>query len=260
MNKRLFAALTTVILGAGLISGIATYVAAAKNDSGITLATADGTFTTPDGKTLPHYTLKMNTYPNSQFGGHHGAGGGAHPDWVSYGVAGPNGEPLGDAKTGTNFQVPPHSAITITIWQYDSGEALNNDYFSHVRGTVGNTAKFVMSYDTKSHTNVTPEVVIKGIPADAVGHTFTIHGMANLNDPFFVNVPLHMAADEEVGAAEEEGGYTQHPTMTTFTIITGGEGEYIWNCEFPCGDGTVARFGNAMSSMSYMSGHFLVKA
>ena len=84
--------------------------------------------------------------------------------------------------------------------------------------------------------------------------------MANLNDPFFVNVPLHMANDDEVTKAEEAGGYTPHPTMTTFTIITGGEGEYIWNCEFPCGDGTVARFGNAMSSMSYMSGHFVVKA
>ncbi len=260
MNKRLFAALATVILGAGLISGIATYVAAAKNDSGITLATADGTFTTPDGKTLPHYTLKMNTYPDSKFGGQHGAGGGAHPEWISYGLAGPNGEILSDAKTGTNFQVPPHSAITITIWQYDSGGTLNNDFFSHVRGTVGNTAKFVLSYDTKTHANVTPEVEINGIPTDEVGHTFTIHGMANLNDPFFVNVPLHVANDDEVTKAGDAGGYTQHPTKTTFTIITGGEGEYVWNCEFPCGDGTIARFGSAMSTMSYMSGHFVVKA
>jgi len=75
-----------------------------------------------------------------------------------------------------------------------------------------------------------------------------------------VSVPLMMSVDEEVAAAEVAGGYTQHPTKTTFTFITGDEGEYVWNCEFPCGDGTIARFGNAMSAMSYMSGHFIVKA
>ena len=153
MNKRILAALGTVILGAGVIAGIGTYVAAAKNDSGSIMATSAGSFTAPDGKTYPHYTLTMNTYPNSTFGGHHGEDGGAHPDWVSYGAAGPYGEPLRDAKTGTNFVVPAHSAVTITIWQYDSGETLNNDFFAKVRGTVGGTATLVERYDT-SHTQM----------------------------------------------------------------------------------------------------------
>ena len=259
MNKRILAALGTVILGAGVIARIGTYVAAAKNDSGSIMATSAGSFTAPDGKTYPHYTLTMNTYPNSTFGGHHGEDGGAHPDWVSYGAAGPYGEPLRDAKTGTNFVVPAHSAVTITIWQYDSGETLNNDFFAKVRGTVGGTATLVERYDTKSHTNATEAKTITQIPHDAVGHTFTIHGVSSDQDSLFVNVPLLLANDDEVTAAEEEGGFTQFPSMTTFTFITGDEGEYIWNCEFPCGDGTVARFGNAMSAMSYMSGHFTVK-
>lgn len=259
MTKRFLTAAVTLILGAGLIVGITTYVAAAKNDSGYTRATAAGTYTAPDGTTYPHYTLTMNTYPNSLFGGHHGKGGGSHPDWVSYGLAGPHGEVLENATTGTNFIVPPHSAITITVWQYDSGETLNNDFFAHVRGTVDGTAKFVQRYDTKLKTNATPEEVITSIPADAVGHTWTLHGIANKQDQIFVNVPLMLADDDEVTAAEEAGGYTQFPTMTTFTFITGDEGDYIWNCEFPCGDGTIARFGNAMSAMSYMSGHFKVK-
>ena len=92
-----------------------------------------------------------------------------------------------------------------------------------------------------------------------VGHTFTIHGMSDDQNQVFLNVPLMLADDNEVTAAEEEGGYTRYPTMTTFTFITGDAGEYIWNCEFPCGDGTIARFGNAMSAMSYMSGHFIVE-
>lgn len=257
--KRILAAFGTVILGASLIAGIGTYVAAAKNDSGFTNATPAGTFTTPDGKSLPRYSLNMNVYPNSTFGGHHGEGGGAHPDWVSYGLAGPHGEPLTDAKTGTNFVVPAHSAVTITIWQYDSGETITNDFFAKVRGTVGNTATFVERYDTVTHTNATPAREITQIPHETVGHTFTIHGLADAKNQVFVNVPLHMSKDEEVGAAEEAGGFTRFPTMTTFTIITGDEGEYIWNCEFPCGDGTVARFGSAMSTMSYMSGHWIVK-
>lgn len=257
--KRIIAALGTVILGAGVIAGIGTYVAAAKNDSGLTYATSDGSFTAPDGKVYPHYTLHMATYPNSSFGGHHGANGGAHPDWVSYGITDEFGTPLTDAKTGTNFVVPPHSAITISIWQYDSGETLNNDFFAKVRGTVGGTATLVERYDTIAHTNATEAKEITQIPHDAVGHTFTIHGLADQKDQVFVSVPLLMSNDEEVGAAEEEGKFTQFPTMTTFTIITGDEGEYVWNCEFPCGDGTVARFGNAMSAMSYMSGHWIVK-
>jgi hypothetical protein len=150
--------------------------------------------------------------------------------------------------------------VTITIYQYDSGESITNDFFAHVRGTVDGTAKFVKSYDTKAKANVSPETLITNIPADMVGHTFTLHGMSDGKSQLFVSVPLMMSVDEEVGAAEEAGGYTQHPTKTTFTFITGDEGEYIWNCEFPCGDGTIARFGNAMSAMSYMSGHFIVKA
>jgi hypothetical protein len=44
------------------------------------------------------------------------------------------------------------------------------------------------------------------------------------------------------------------PVVTTFSFYTGGVGEYVWNCEFPCGDGTYAKFGAAMSKYGYMSG------
>jgi hypothetical protein len=248
-----------VVVGFLVIGSIATFVANSKHDSGVTMAQSAGTYTAPDGKVYPHVTLSLNTYPNSQFGGHHGEEGGTHSDWVSYGLGGPNGEVLTDAETGTNFQVPAHTAVTITIYQYDSGETLNNDFFAHVRGTVDGTATFVRRWDTEEKVNATPEEIITNIPTDMVGHTFTIHGLSDDQDQIFLNVPLMLADDDEVTAAEEEGGYTRYPTKTTFTFITGDEGEYIWNCEFPCGDGTIARFGNAMSAMGYMSGHFTVK-
>ena len=229
MNKRLLAALGTVILGAGVIAGIGTYVASAKNDSRVLAATPAGTMDTPQGN-LPHYTLDISVYPDSMFGAH-GADGGAHGNWVSYGPV-------------TNFQVPAHSAITITVSNYDGGETLNNDYFGKIRGTIDGSA-------TLNGTRITR------VAPDHVGHTFTVHGIAGDQSELFFSVPMQAVAEENM----PEEGYTKTPNVTVFTVITGDAGEYVWNCEYPCGDGSIAKFGNAMSSMGYMSGHFnVVKA
>ena len=227
MNKRILGALGTVIIGAGVIAGIGTYVAAAKNDSTLLVATPAGTMETPQGK-LPHATLAISVYPDSSAGSH-GKDGGAHPGYVTYGPS-------------TNFEVPAHSVITMTVTNYDGGESLNNDYFARVRGTIDGSAML----NGERMTNISP---------DAVGHTFTIHGLAVGQDEFFVSVPMKAVAEEDM----PEEGFTTKPTVTTFTFITGGPGEYIWNCEYPCGDGTIAKFGAAMSTMGYMSGHFTVK-
>ena len=90
----------------------------------------------------------------------------------------------------------------------------------------------------------------------AIGHTFTIH-----------------AAPTQPGPAVRErpaaGGRRRRPgrrgirlpdarTSSTFSFITGGKGDYVWNCEFPCGDGYYAKFGGPMSHPGYMSGTFTV--
>lgn len=229
LANKLVATLGTVVLGAAVIAGVGTYVASAKNDSRVLAATAAGTMETAQG-TLPHYTLDISAYPDSMFGGH-SKDGGAHPDWVSYGPV-------------TNFQVPAHSAITITVKNYDSGETLNNDFFGKIRGTIDGSA----TLNGKRITSVAP---------DRVGHTFTVHGLAGQQSELFISVPMQAVDEKNI----PDSGYTKTPNVTVFTIITGGEGEYVWNCEYPCGDGTIAKFGNAMSSMGYMSGNFnVVKA
>ena len=227
MNRRIVGALATVVIGAGVIAGIGTYVAAAKNDSRVLAATPAGTMETPQG-VLPHYTLAIKVYPDSMAGSH-GKNGGAHPGYVTYGPV-------------TNFEVPAHSVITMTVTNYDSGGSLNNDYFSHVRGTIDGSAQL----NGQRMTSISP---------DAVGHTFTVHGYASTQDEFFLSVPMKAVADEDV----PDSGYTTKPNVTVFSFITGGPGEYVWNCEYPCGDGSIARFGKAMSTMGYMSGHFTVK-
>lgn len=226
MNKRFFAALGTVILGAAVIAGIGTYVASAKNDSRVLTATSAGTMETPQG-TLPHYTLDMSSYPDSMAGSH-GADGGVHPDWVTYGPV-------------TNFKVPAHSVVTITVKQYDGGERITNDFFATVHGTMDGSA------------TINGEKVTKVDP-DAVGHTFTLRGLSDNKTQIFVSVPLPAVPDEKV----PETGYTSEPNVVTFSFITGDAGNYVWNCEFPCGDGSMARFGAAMSTQGYMSGNFTV--
>ncbi|TSA47031.1 MAG: hypothetical protein D4R50_03885 [Actinomycetales bacterium] len=227
MNKRILGALGTVIIGAGVIAGIGTYVAAAKNDSRVLAATPAGTMETPQG-VLPHYTLAIKVYPDSMAGSH-SKDGGAHPGYVTYGPV-------------TNFEVPAHSVITMTVTNYDGGESLNNDYFARVRGTIDGSAQL----NGQRMTSISP---------DAVGHTFTVHGYSSTQDEFFLSVPMKAVAEENM----PEEGYTTKPNVTVFTFITGGPGEYVWNCEYPCGDGTIAKFGAAMSTMGYMSGHFTVK-
>ena len=227
MNKRILGALGTVIIGAGVIAGIGTYVAAAKNDSRVLAATPAGTMETPQG-VLPHYTLAIKVYPDSMAGSH-GKDGGAHPGYVTYGPV-------------ANFEVPAHSVITMTVTNYDGGESLNNDYFARVRGTIDGSAQL----NGERMTSISP---------DAVGHTFTVHGIAVGQDEFFLSVPMKAVAEEDM----PEEGYSSKPNVTVFTFITGGPGEYVWNCEYPSGDGTIAKFGAAMSTMGYMSGHFTVK-
>jgi hypothetical protein len=224
MNRRIVGALATVALGASLIAGIGLYVSSAKGDTSILDATPAGTLDTPQGK-LPHYTMDLSIYPDNLF-----KPGSSHPDWVGYGPS-------------TNFRVPSHSAITFTMKQYDSGEPITNDFFARVAGTMNGT----INIGGKDLTSVDPSTI---------GHTFTIRGISTTGkNNLFINVPMPMVAEEKM--SENEGEYI-NPTIVTFTIITGDAGKYVWNCEFPCGDGTYARFGGPMSSQGFMSGYFIV--
>jgi len=66
--KRLVGAIATIAAGSLFIAGIGIYVASAKNDDRVLKARADGTMVTSKG-TLPHFTLEMQVYPDSMFGG-----------------------------------------------------------------------------------------------------------------------------------------------------------------------------------------------
>lgn len=204
-----------------------TTLARAGTTPGLLKATVKGTAHTAAG-VLPHAFLELATYPDSM-AGEHGADGGSKPEWVSYGPT-------------TNLSVPAHSLVTITIKQYDTGGTITNPYFAKVHGTLDGS----VTVNGAAVTQIKP---------DAIGHTFTIHALPTNQDPLFVNVPLPALPDDAKPAA---GSDYPAPDVVVFSFVTGGSGEYVWNCEYPCGDGTYAKFGGPMSTRGYMSGTFTV--
>jgi hypothetical protein len=226
--KAVVGAVGAVVVG-GLVVGAAAVVLHSAPVTPPTLvAKVTGTTSAIPGVTTTA-SLDLATYPDSAaITWRRSAGGvGPHPDWVSYGPT-------------TVLQVPAHALITVTINQYDTAETIPNPFLSEVHGTVGGTA----TIDGKT---------VTGIPADQVGHTFTIHNFpSSQQDPLFVSVALPGVADDAPPAPGDPHGYPK-PHVITFQFVTGRPGTYAWNCEFPCGE-NYASFGGPMSAYGYMAG------
>jgi hypothetical protein len=224
-----FGAVATVVVGGALIAGIAIAVASLAPHQPALAARSDGTMVV-DGKTYPHATLSLATYPDSLFG-LRGKTGGAHPTWVSY--------------SNDNLVVPANTAVTVTVRQYDTGGTPNNPYFAKVVGTVGGTE----TWNGRS---------VRSIPVDRVGHTFTLRTIAGNAPYMFLNVPLPANKTTAPTPVHIGAGTYPHPQVVTFTFVTKGKGVYEWNCEYPCGN-SVAGFGGPMSTFGYMSGTLTVE-
>lgn len=200
----------------------------------------------PNGQIKHHVYLTLQTFPNSpdlnpQWEAEHhyhlmrvGAPvTDPHDDWVTYGPS-------------TTLQVPAYSEVTMTIYQYDSGITLLNQFYSSIRGTIGNTA----TIDGKT---------VTGVAADQVAHTFTIHSTAPEGQPYlFVSVPLPRLPDDDVSAGKDNG-FVADPHVITFSFYVTAPGHYVWQCEYPCGN-MYNGFGGAMSTNGYMNGTFDVVA
>ncbi|MGV8964918.1 MAG: hypothetical protein ACOH2F_01445 [Cellulomonas sp.] len=219
---------TTVAAGALAVALAGTALASQNTNDPVLKAQVNGTAQVESRK-VPHAFIELDTWPDSMAGSH-GTDGGPHPDWVTYGPS-------------TNLELPANSLITVTIKQYDGGEQITNPYFAKVHGTVDGT----ISVDGQSVTGVDPA---------QVGHTFTLHSLIQNQDQLFVSIPLPAVADDAPILAN---GYPA-PHLITFSFMTKGAGTYVFNCEFPCGDGTYAKFGGPMSTQGYMAGTVKVTA
>jgi hypothetical protein len=229
MSRRDLMGAAAAVLGGGVFVGLTGVVLSSTSAQGQPLsATVRGLAQTPQGR-RPRAFLALATYPDSM-AGEHGSGGGAHPDWVSYGPA-------------TDLRVPTHALVTMTIKQYDSGARITNPYFAKVRGTVDGT----MTVNGKT---------VSSVNSNLIGHTFTLHAAPTNQDPLFVSVPLPAVPDDRPVVS---GSAYPRPNIVRFSFLTAGPGSYVWNCEFPCGDGYYAKFGGPMSTRGYMSGTLTVE-
>jgi hypothetical protein len=157
-----------------------------------------------------------------------------HPDWVSYLVRNQSGW-----HHTTVFQVPAHSLVHVTIYQYDTATGLRNPFWSQVRGTVGGS----MTVDGKSMNALDP---------DLASHTFAIPDMG-------VTVPLKGVADD----AKNQCSVAPCPlseahTTITFTIRTGRRGKYRWQCFVPCAAAFIFGNGGPMQTPGWMDGYLNV--
>ncbi len=225
--KRAFFAVLTVVIGAAVVAGSVLFLGKVQAEPAVLAATMVGTAQTPKGE-LPHATVELSIYPESSAsvpGPTSGVNAAIDNDgWPFY-------------WPSTTLQLPANSLITMTVHQYDGSTTVWNPYFAKVHGTVDGTAV----YNGKTQTDIEP---------DNVAHTFTIHQYPESTQPyFFVSVPMLAVPST---AKNEANGYPKAQDVT-FSFITGAPGEYIWNCEDPCGNGYVD-FGGVMSERGWMSG------
>jgi hypothetical protein len=153
-----------------------------------------------------------------------------HPDWVSYLV-----RDQGKWVRSTVWQVPAHSLVRVTVYQFDGNSGLRNPFMAKVRGTEGNS----MQVDGKTLNVINP---------DEASHTFAIPQLRLI-------VPLMGVADD----AKNQCGFAPcamsnaHHTIT-FTFRTPGKGRYRWQCFVPCAAGWIYGFGGPMQTLGYMDG------
>jgi len=231
--KKLLGGVLFVLVGVAAVAGVGLFLHSASADpQPILVATPLGSVDSPQGK-MNGASIELSVFADSESSNNIQNKEGSRPGYVTYGPS-------------THLQLPANSLITMTIKGYDGGEKLNNTFFSRVVGTVDGT----MTVDGKQ---------VKSLGEDQVQHTFTIHSLPTSTQPnLFVNIPVHIQSEETMGKFDEDG-VLPTPIITTFQFYTQGPGEYVWNCEYPCGDGTYAKFGAAMSRYGFMSGKVTVK-
>jgi hypothetical protein len=173
-------------------------------------------------------------------------GSGAHPTWVSYLTQAPSG----NWEHTTTWQVPAHTRVNVTIYQYDSGSPLRNQQLGQVTGTIGGTA--TLNGKTFS--------VINSNVGNGVGHTFAIPTIGVSVPLSGVNGNLNLCGLAPCQPGGPNGSKTGSPdNVIKFSFMSPGPGSYPWQCFVPCGLGWLYGNGGPMGTVGYMGGFMTVQ-
>ncbi len=164
-------------------------------------------------------------------------GNGAHSTWVSYLTKSPQGQWVHT----TLWQVPAHTRVNVTIYNYDSGSPLRNQQIGQVTGTTGNIALL----------NGRPFHIINSNAGNGVGHTFSIPTLG-------INVPLYGNGPNATLCAAAPCTESSPHQIIRFSFISPGPGQYPWQCFVPCGLGYFLGNGGPMQTLGYMGGFMKV--
>ena len=164
---------------------------------------------------------------------------GNHPTWVSYLTKSPDGQWVHT----TLWQVPAHTRIDVTIYNYDSGSPLRNQQIGMVAGTYGDVATL----------NGKPFKVINSNAGNGVGHTFSIPTLG-------INVPLYGNNGNANLCGVAPCTFKSPHQIIKFSFTSPGPGSYPWQCFVPCALGYLYGNGGPMQTIGYMDGFMKVVA
>jgi hypothetical protein len=165
------------------------------------------------------------------------------PDWVSYFVRSPHGTKW---IHSTIWQLPAHTRVNVTAYEFDTCDPLRNNYWGHVTGTTGGVM----------YVNGRRESVVNSDTTCSVAHTFTVPQLG-INIPFD-GVPY--TAKNQCGPGQAPCSLSLAHQVVKFSFMTHGPGEYRWQCFIPCGLASVDGNGHAMGTLGFMSGFLNVVA
>jgi hypothetical protein len=166
-------------------------------------------------------------------------GSGIHPTWVSYMIRTPDGR----WEHTTMWQVPAHTRVNVTIYQYDSGSPLRNQQIGMVQGTIGGVATLNGKVFSVINANV----------GNGVGHTFSMPSLG-------INVPLSGNNGNANLCGAAPCTTTSPNNVIRFSFLSPGPGTYPWQCFVPCALGFLYGNGGPMQTVGWMDGFMKVVA
>jgi hypothetical protein len=160
----------------------------------------------------------------------------AHPTWVSYYAVNSSG---GDWRHVTTYDLPAHTLVHVTIFNFDSQTGLRNEYLSQSEGTTGGG----FALNGKQEPAIAPATASHIFAIPQIGLSVPVYGISATAKNPCANAPCSLSTD--------------HST-TTFTFRTPGAGLYRWQCFVPCAAGYIEGWGGPMQTVGYMDGFIKV--
>lgn len=182
------------------------------------------------------------------------------PDWVSYFVMMPHGNPFSQSSWvhTTQFQVPENTRVNVTIYGYDGCTPLRNNYWSRVQGPIGGTVRVQQFRKTAVPLGAARSTsMIDSWAGCTVGHTFAIPSLH-----LFVPVPSPNARNNGNADLCGSSPCVSGPySLEKFSFRTPDQpGVWRWQCFVPCGGGFIDGNGGPMQTLGFMVGEMEITA